>query len=50
MPSWYHLQIDVTMPLNRYGILLIITSIPTQPIGILINPTNPVNNIKIIFL
>jgi hypothetical protein len=38
------------MPPYTCGILFIKTWVPTQPISILINPINLVNNIKIIFL
>jgi hypothetical protein len=50
MPSWYCLQIHLSMPLGTCGILLIGTWVLTQPIKISIIPTNRMNNIKIVLL
>jgi hypothetical protein len=50
MSSRYHLQIHITMPTNPSGILLIGTWVLIQPIGISINPTMPMNYIKVILL
>ncbi len=50
MPSWYCFQIHITTPMTPNGILLIGTWVSTQPINIPINPTKPMNNIKVIFL
>jgi len=41
---------NFSMSTSTYDILFIRTWVPTQPINILINPTNLVNNIEIVFL
>jgi hypothetical protein len=50
MPSWYRLQIHITMPMNPSGIRFIGTWVLTQTIGILINPSRFVNYIKVMRL
>ncbi len=46
----YHVLIHIPMPTSPNGMLLIGTWVPSQPIGISISPTKPVNYIKVIFL